>query len=335
MSDLTTMDPRLAQLVGEVMAALPAEQPPAPPPAPAAGQDRADWLAEVAAARAALDGQGEIHAALVPLAGPEVGSVHDEKIEVEGGTITARIYTPSGSGPFPAIVAYHGGAWWLAGGEAGFKLTDGYCRRFCAGLDSVVVNVDYRLAPEYPYPHQLEDCYTALQWTIDQAATLRIDPANVSVMGGSSGGNQAAAVCLLARDRGRPAIKAQLLHVPGLDLSLESPSVREDPAVLAGLQAVTRLYATPEQVQDPYVSPLLAPDLSGLPPAVIVTGEFDFIRDDGRRYAERLRADGVEVRALEYPMLHNIALPETNEQMFAEMIAALGQAQSGLHLSEG
>jgi acetyl esterase len=332
MTELTTMDPRLAQLVASVMAALPAEQPPSPTAEPAPGQSRADWVAEVAAARAALDGQGEIHAELVPMDGPEVGSVHDETIEVDGAVITARVYTPPGTGPFPAIVGYHGGAWWLAGGEAGFQLTDGYCRRFCAGLTSVVVNVDYRLAPEFPYPHQLEDCYTALRWVVDHSSQLGIDPDNVSVMGGSSGGNQAAAVCLLARDRGGPAIRSQMLHVPALDLTLSSPSAREDPAVLAGLTGVVRLYATAEQVLDPYVSPLLAEDLSGLPPAVIVTGEYDFIRDDGRRYAVRLAEAGVEVRALEYPMLHNISLPETTEQMFADMIEAVGVAQAGLPL---
>jgi len=152
------------------------------------------------------------------------------------------------------------------------------------------------------------------------------------VMGGSSGGNQAAAVCLLARDRGGPAIRSQMLHVPALDLTLSSPSAREEPAVLAGLTGVVRLYATAEQVLDPYVSPLLAEDLSGLPPAVIVTGEYDFIRDDGRRYAVRLAEAGVEVRALEYPMLHNISLPETTEQMFADMIEAVGVAQAGLPL---
>ena len=334
-TELATMDPRLAKLVAEVMAALPTEQPQSPSPEPRSGQSRDDWLAEVAAARAALDGQGEIHSELVPMAGPEVGSVHDETIEVAGGTITARVYSPPGAGPFPAVVGYHGGAWWLAGGEAGFQLTDGYCRRFCAGLPGVVVNVDYRLAPEFPYPQQLEDSYTALQWVVENAAKLGVDPANVSVMGGSSGGNQAAAVCLLARDRGGPPIRAQLLHVPALDLTLASPSAREDPAVLDGLKTVVRLYATDEQTHDPYVSPLLAADLAGLPPAIVVTGEYDYIRDDGRRYVTRLVADGVDVRAFEYPMLHNISLPETTEQMFTDMISGVRDAQVGRRLSDG
>jgi len=105
--------------------------------------------------------------------------------------------------------------------------------------------------------------------------------------------------------------------------------------VLDGLKTVVRLYATDEQTHDPYVSPLLAADLAGLPPAIVVTGEYDYIRDDGRRYVTRLVADGVDVRAFEYPMLHNISLPETTEQMFTDMISGVRDAQVGRRLSDG
>ncbi|GAA1711769.1 alpha/beta hydrolase [Fodinicola feengrottensis] len=311
--DQDTMDPRLAMLVAEVMSQLPADLPALPSPWPAPGQSRAEWLAEVTAVRAAHDAPADVLAQLLPAAPPDAPTVSDREVEVEGGRITVRVYTPAGEGPFPALVYYHGGAWWLGGG---FALTDLYCQRFCAALGSVVVNVDYRLAPESPYPQQLEDAYAALLWTV---SSLR--PTEVSVAGASSGGNLAAALCLLARDRGGPAIRSQLLHVPGLDLTLSSPSLRADPAVLPNLDGVRRLYST--DWENPYVSPLLATDLAGLPPAVIVTGRHDFLRDDGRRYAERLSEAGVPVVALEYPMLHNIALPETIETMVTEMTAAL------------
>ena len=323
-----TLDPRLAAIVGEIMAALPATPPEPPTPAPKPGQSRAEWAADVAAARSAHDAPPEVVAHLLPPRSPTVASVIDHDIDVDGGQVTARVYSPVGAGPFPAIVFYHGGAWWLAGGETGFGLTDGFCRIYCAETGSVVVNVDYRLAPEHPYPRQLEDSYTGMLWTVEHASELNVDPANVSVMGQSSGGNLAAAVCLLARDRGGPAIRSQTLHIPGLDLTLTSPSITEDPATLAGLRQVRLLYAREDQFTDGYVSPLLAEDLSGLPPAIIVTGEHDFVRDDGRRYAARLTAAGVDVRALEYPMLHGVALPETTEQMLADMVTALREVQA-------
>jgi len=323
-----TLDPRLAAIVGEIMAVLPAEPPEPPTPAPKSGQSRAEWEADVAAARSAHDAPAEVVALLLAPRAPAVASVLDHDIDVDGGQLTARVYSPEGDGPFPAIVFYHGGAWWLAGGETGFGLTDGFCRIYCAETGSVVVNVDYRLAPEHPYPGQLEDSYAGLVWTVEHASELKVDPANVSVMGQSSGGNQAAAVCLLARERGGPAIRSQTLHAPGLDLTLTSPSIAEDPATLEGLRQVRLLYAREDQFTDGYVSPLLADDLSGLPPAIIITGEHDFIRDDGRRYAARLSEAGVDVRALEYPMLHGVALPETTDQMLADLVAALREVQA-------
>lgn len=307
------MDPRLVALAGQVMSQLPTEVPPMPTPSPAEGQRRADWLAEVAAARAARDAPTEAFLPLLPVAPPDELDVTDHEIEGDGGKIAVRVYTPPGNGPFSALVYYHGGAWWQG---AGFALTDSSCRRFCVALGSVVVNVDYRLAPEFPYPHQLEDAYASVLWTVST-----LNPTEVSVAGASSGANLAAAVCLLARDRGRPSIRSQLLHVPGLDLTLSSPSLREDPGAIPSFAAVGRLYAT--DFADPYVSPLLAPDLTGLPPAVIVTGLHDFLRDDGLRYAERLAEAGVRVVTLDYPMLHNIALPETTETMITEMTEAL------------
>jgi acetyl esterase len=256
-----------------------------------------------------------------PSSVPEIGAVEDHEVPVDGDSITARVYRPKGSGPRPAIVFLHGGAWWQAGGETGFLLTDDYCKVFVGGLDAVVVNVDYRLAPEFPFPQQLEDSYAGVQWVVDHADELGVDPDRVSVMGASSGGNQAAAVCLLARERRLP-IASQILHVPALDLTGSSPSVQADPDY-AHFAEIVRLYATDDQLSNPLVSPLLAPSLEGLPPTLVVTGDYDVLRDDGIRYAERLAEAGVPVRHLSYPMFHNIALPETSDRMFAEMIDAL------------
>jgi acetyl esterase len=328
---LTDLSPDLAAYVANLMAALPGSASQGLPPAkPRPDQTRDQWLAEVRAERTIQDDPARVLAVHLTPPGPPVAAVLDYTIPVNGATITGRAYTPEGTGPFPAIVFYHGGAFWLAGGQPGFTLTDDYCRLFCHGLGAVVVNIDYRLAPEYPFPEQLEDSYAGLQWVAANAPALNIHPDNVAVMGASSGGNQAAAVCILARDRGGPHIRAQILHVPGLDLTGGSPSLHEDPAIWEQLDLVIGLYATQDQRADPLASPLLADDLTALPPAVIVTGQHDPLRDDGRRYAERLAAAGVQATLLDYPMLHNIALPETSQQMFTDMIAAISALLSCL-----
>jgi acetyl esterase len=325
---LTDLAPDLAAYVAKLMTTVPdtANQP-LPSARPRPGQTRRMWLQEVRAARAIQDDSERALTVQFTPSGPQVAEVLDHTIPVNGGTIIGRAYTPEGTGPFPAVVFYHGGAFWMAGGEPGFALTDSRCRLFCHGLGAVIVNIDYRLAPEYPFPEQLEDSYAGLRWVAGNASALNVDPGNVAVMGASSGANQAAAVCLLARDRGGPRIRAQILHVPALDLTGGSASVHEDPAIWEQLSQVSNLYATPDQRVNPLVSPLLADDLTALPPAVIVTGQHDPLRDDGHRYAERLAGAGVKARLLDYPMLHSIALPETRQQMFTDMIASISALQ--------
>ncbi|MFE6699045.1 alpha/beta hydrolase [Streptomyces sp. NPDC057718] len=321
------MDPELARYAADIMSRIPAGQQPEPPPvAPRAGQSHTDWLAQVARIRAQHDELAKILAVHQMPAGPEVASVHDVYVPVVDADIIARVYTPVGQAPFPALVFFHGGAWWLAGGEQGLSMTDDYCRTISAATRSVVINVDYRLAPEQPFPGQLEDAFTAVQWTVDHAAALHIDPSNVSVMGASSGGNLAAAVCLLARERGGPAIRSQILHVPALDLTGGSPSVKKDPAGWEALSRIIELYATHRDRTAPLVSPLLA-ELHDLPPTLVITGLHDPLRDDGRRYVERLKERGIDALLLEYPMLHNIATPSTTERMFADMAEQIRRLQ--------
>jgi acetyl esterase len=320
---VATLSPALADLADAIQAEVGTAPPQIPSASPGPGQGRAEWLAEVEAARAEGDRLAAIVIDRLGLPVPEVSSIRDMQIPVNGGNLASRVYVPHGEGPFPAVVYFHGGAWWLAGGSRGFALNDSHCRILCAGAATVVVSVDYRLAPEFPYPMQLEDAFAAVRSTQMSVSSLEVDGENVSVSGTSSGGNLAAAVCLLARQRGGPSIAGQLLHVPALDLTLGSPSIQEDPATAGHLSAVIDLYATAEQRAEPSVSPLLADDLAGLPQAFIATGQHDHLRDDGRRYAERLSAAGTDAVWIDYPMFHTIALPETLDAMYADMISAL------------
>lgn len=325
---VATLNPALAELAALIHAKVGTAPPRIPSPGPAAGQSRADWLAEVEAARAEGDRLAGIVLDHLHLPTPEVAAVEDRRIPVHGAEVKARIYVPAGSGPFPALVYFHGGAWWLAGGERGFALNDSFCRTVCSAAETVVVNVDYRLAPEVPFPLQLEDAFDAVAWVRGAGDGLAIVPGNVSVSGTSSGGNLAAAVCLLARERGGPQIRSQLLHVPALDLTLQSQSVIDDSETAGHLSAVIDLYVPREQRAQPTVSPLLADDLGGLPPAFVATGLHDPLRDDGRRYAERLSADGTEATWVDYPMFHGIGLPETMAAMYADMVSVLRAFQA-------
>jgi len=168
----------------------------------------------------------------------------------------------------------------------------------------VVINVGYRLAPEFPFPTGVMDAYAALEWTVTQADRLGFDPERVGVGGESAGGNLAAAVSLLARDRGGPPLRLQLLEIPGLDLTLGSPSVAKYGAgyvlPIDELRWCVANYLGDHDPADPLASPLLAPDLTGLPPAVILTAECDPLADDGRRYADRLTDAGVAVSFVEH-----------------------------------
>ena len=156
--------------------------------------------------------------------GPDVAQIDDRVIPVDGGEITVRVYTPDGDGPFPAHVYFHGGGFWL--GDLDFS--DGTCRELCDGAKCVVVSVDYRLAPEHTYPTAPEDSYAALLWTVAHADELGIDTTRVSVGGASAGGNLAAVVALMARDRSGPPLVAQVLEIPVTDLTMSQPSVVEN-----------------------------------------------------------------------------------------------------------
>jgi acetyl esterase len=227
---------------------------------------------------------------------PEVASIADYAVSMPDGEISVRIYTPFGSGPFPAHLFLHGGGFWLGMLDE----SDARCRETAHGAGCVVAAVGYRLAPKHKFPTAPEDCYGALEWLFGNAAALGVDRQRVSVGGVSAGGNLAAVVALMARDREGPPLLFQVLEVPITDLTLSFPSITEngDGYVLTkeSCARYVRLYlADPTQATNPYASPYFAGDLSRLPPALVVTAEFDPVRDEGEAYARRLESAGVAV----------------------------------------
>ena len=248
--------------------------------------------------------------ALLPAAEPQpVGGVEDRRIPGPGGELKVRIYRPDGQGPFPIMVYFHGGGWVVGSVDT----HDGVCRGLTHGVSCVVVSVDYRLAPEHKFPAAVEDAYAATCWAAEHAAELGGDAARLVVAGESAGGNLAAVVALMARDRGGPPIAYQVLLYPGTCHGFESPSLAENDGIVLGVEDIrwySRQYLPNEAVAaDPYASPLRAPDLSGLPPALVVTAEYDPIRDEGEAYADRLRQAGVPVVSKRYPgLIHTFFL---------------------------
>jgi acetyl esterase len=232
------------------------------------------------------------------LAGPpeSVAQVDETAVPGPRGSIPVRVYTPEGVGPFPVLMYFHGGGWVLGNLET----SDGPCRALARRAGCVVVSVDYGLAPEHKFPAPLEDCYSATQHVADRAGVFGVDPSRLAVGGDSAGGNLAAAVTLMARDRGGPPIVFQMLNYPITDYSFDTPSYSD----YADGYSLTRgamvwywshYLRVPEDGRHPYASVLRARDLSGLPPALIMTAELDPLRDEGESYAARLRSAGVQV----------------------------------------
>lgn len=239
--------------------------------------------------------------ALFTMFGRPVAPAHDERditVEGPGGRLRLRVYRPSDRTGRPIHVFLHGGGFWL--GSVDELVNQATCRSRSTGADCVVVAVDYRLAPEHPFPAPVEDCYAGLRWAVEHAAEIGGDPANVSIGGVSAGATLAAAVALLSRERRGPALRLQLLEVPALDLTLagmRASGVGDDFGITVDEMALCRdLYLpAPAAARDPLASPLLAGDLAGLPATRVMTAQFDPLRHDGERYAERLRAAGVDV----------------------------------------
>jgi acetyl esterase len=224
----------------------------------------------------------------------ELASVEDRKIPGPAGAIAVRIYQPDGAGVKPVLVYLHGGGWVIGTLDS----YDATCRELAQGAGCVVVAVDYRLAPEHRYPAAPEDCYAALRWVAANAASLGADARRLAVGGDSAGGNLSAVVSQMARDKGGPAIRFQLLIYPVTDADFTRRSYVDNAEGYLLTTASMRWFwdhylPDPGQRAEPYASPLRAADLSGLPPAWVCTAEFDPLRDEGEAYAKRLQQAGV------------------------------------------
>ncbi|MFL5663762.1 MAG: alpha/beta hydrolase [Ktedonobacteraceae bacterium] len=259
-----------------------------------------------------------------------VAAVEDRLIPGPAGDIPIRIYTQRGSGPFPVLVFFHTGGWQVGNLDS----QDPLCRRLTNLVGCIVVSVDYRLAPEHPFPARLEDSYAATQWVASHASEFQGDTARIAVSGDSSGANFAAVIALMARDRGGPKIAFQLMMFPSTDFRLNTPSMEECGEgynVTRPTMVWIRNNYLPNQEDwtNPLASPFLASDLSGLPPALIITAEYDPLRDEGEAYGERLKEAGVSVKVSRYDgMIHDFPdlFEEPGKQALVEIASALRAA---------
>ncbi|HWC02258.1 MAG TPA: alpha/beta hydrolase [Methylomirabilota bacterium] len=252
----------------------------------------------------------------------EVAAVTDHRVPVAGAEVTVRTYSPGGPGPHPVLVYYHGGGWVIGD----LYTHDGLCRSLTNAARCVVASVDYRLAPEWKYPVAADDAYAALRWVVANAARLGLDPRRVAIGGDSAGGNLATVAALMARERGGPALLHQVLIYPVTDNDLNTLSYIENSTgyilTREGMRWFWNHYLAHErQGLEPHASPLRAPSLAGLPPALVITAECDPLRDEGEAYAARLRDAGVPVTVTRYAgMFHG----------FVRMTRILDKARTAL-----
>jgi acetyl esterase len=230
-----------------------------------------------------------------------VREVVDLVISGPAGDLPLRVYRPSGERPLPALLYFFGGGWVLGA----IDTADGVSRSLANASGALVVVVGYRLAPEHPFPAAVEDCYATLRWVFGHASEIGADPARLAVGGDSAGGNLAAGVALRARDDGL-VLAGQLLVYPNTDQLADDESMRTaDDRYLFNHHSVAwyrqHYLAGPGDAENPLASPLRADTLAGLPPALVITAEYDPLRDQGEAYARRLADEGVKVELSRYP----------------------------------
>lgn len=233
----------------------------------------------------------------------EVEEVRDILVPGPAGNLPVRVYDPAPGTPLPLVVYFHGGGWVIGN----IEVVDKPCRALANASQCVVAAAQYRLSPETKFPGPVEDCYSVTRWLSERANELGADRNRLAVCGDSAGGNLAAAVALMSRDRGGPPIAYQLLMypvtAPARDTEFASYRDNADGYLLTrgGMEWFWDHYLhSPEDGDNPYASPLRAADLSGLPPAMVVTAEFDPLRDEGAAYADRLQQAGVAVKHSRY-----------------------------------
>jgi len=272
----------------------------------------------------------DTRAALAPAAQP----VSEARLVVGDG-IALRSYRPNGVAReeiLPVLVYIHGGGWTIGD----IDTHDSLCRQLANGARCAVFSIDYRLAPEYPFPAAVDDCIRATSWIAGNAAVLSVDPRRIAIGGDSAGGNLAAVIAIHARDKGGPALAFQLLIYPATDQRCGFPSHQANGEgyllTRASIDFFRGCYLPrPEDWNDWRASPLLAGDLSRLPPALVITAGFDPLRDEGRAFAERLAAEGTPATYKEYEdMVHGFILfggvLDTANAAVADCCAALRRA---------
>jgi acetyl esterase len=270
---------------------------------------------------------------------PEVGRVEDHVLPGPESPLRVRLTAPEaagdGDGPLPGLVYFHGGGW-VTGS---LYSHDHLCRALTRAAGVAVVSVEYRLAPEHPFPAAVDDAEAAVRWVAANAAGLGLDPARLAVGGDSAGGTLAAAVARRARDTGGPSLTFQLLLYPATDADLDTPSYLENADGYMLTRAAMAWYwdqyaPDPADRSHPDASPLRAGSLAGLPPALVVTAEFDVLRDEGEAYARRLSESGVDARLIRYDgMIHGFLrrhhLLDRGKTALAEVAQALREALTG------
>jgi acetyl esterase len=246
----------------------------------------------------------------------KVESVEDRSLDTDA----VRVFTPEADGPVPIMMYFHGGGYV----KGGLDETDAFCRRLARTTGNVVVSVDYRLAPEHPYPAALDDAYHCSQWAYKNEEALGGTKDSFSVCGESAGGNLAAVVCLLARSDENIEISRQILLQPVVDFTLSFPSIGMPASeCLVPREDLAWYYEEyySGDTRDFRVSPIFADDLSGLPPALIITAEYDTLRDEGKAYADRLASSGVPTQYSCYSgMIHG----------FLQMAGLVDEAQQAI-----
>jgi acetyl esterase/lipase len=249
-----------------------------------------------------------------------------------GNRIPVRIYTPVGDGPFPLMIYMHGGCF-ITGD---LDTAESQCRPIVTGANAVVISVDYRLAPEHPFPAQLDDSYAVLLWAVAHATELKVDRHRVGVGGRSAGGCLATAMAIRARDENGPALAYQLLLVPVTDDRLNSKSSHDitDRRILnrETCEAMWRFYLDGQSPETTYAVPMRTRDLSGLPPALVVTCELDPLRDEGFTYAQRLIAAGVAVEIQHIPGAWHVFETQAPNSRLAKRVTNnwVGAVEAGL-----
>ena len=261
-----------------------------------------------------------------------LAKVEDRTVPGPAGAIPVRVYTPHGTGALPLLVYFHGGGWVIGN----LDTHDGVCRELAHGAECVVMSVDYRLAPEHKFPAAAEDCYAAVAWAGAHAGEIGADPTRIAVGGDSAGGNLTCVAALMARDKGGPRLCFQLPIYPATSHALDMPSYRENATgYLLETEAMVWFWGhylpTHADGEHVYASPLRAKDLRGLPPAFVITAEFDPLRDEGEAYAKRLQEAGVPTRLRRFDgMIHGFfgmsGIMDQAKTAIAESCAALRQA---------